>query len=154
MPTGPPPNPPGLRCRLALSLASWLAAPFLIAAMLASCADDDGGSGTTTPQTGAADDDGDLVELQLVAEDVRFDKGRLEAPAAAEVSLTLDNRDSVEHNFAIYQTAEATDPHFQGEIFAGPSFLTYQFQAPEQPGTYFFRCDIHRAAMTGEFVAE
>jgi plastocyanin len=32
--------------------------------------------------------------------------------------------------------------------------MTYEFDAPEEPGAYFFRCDVHPTAMTGTFRVE
>jgi plastocyanin len=125
------------------------------AALLAACGDDDGNS-TPTPALGldGGDTGEELVELQLTAEDTRFDKDRLQAPAASEVSLTLDNRDSADHTFSLYPSEGSEDPLFAGEAFAGPSFLTYQFLAPDQPGIYRFQCDVHPDAMAGEFIVE
>ena len=102
----------------------------------------------------SGDEGDDLVELQLTAEDNRFDKDRLQAPAASEVSLTLDNKDNTEHTLPLYPSEGSTDPLFKGEPFAGPSFLTYQFTAPEAPGTYHFQCDIHPDVMAGQFIVE
>jgi plastocyanin len=123
----------------------------LVGALFAACSDNDGGGATASPTAGEDETDG-LVELELVAEDTRFDRDRLEAPAASEVSVTLDNRDSIEHNFSLYQSAGSTEALFEGPLLPGPSFLTYQFTAPETPGAYPFRCDVHPDVMNGEFV--
>ena len=134
---------------LALTLMAGTAALFL------ACGDDNGNSTPTPAVSLTTGDEGDeLVELQLTAKDTHFDKDRLQAPAGSEVSLTLDNRDTTEHNFALYESTGSTAPLFAGELFAGPSFLSYQFTAPEQPGTYRFQCDVHPDAMAGEFIVE
>ena len=128
------------------------------ATLFVACGGGDNGDGATpAPSVGgpaSGDSDGELVELQLTAENTRFDKDRLQAPAASEVSLTLDNRDSAEHTFSLYPAEASADALFPGEAFAGPSFLTYQFTAPETPGTYRFQCDIHPDAMKGQFIVE
>jgi plastocyanin len=134
----------------------WALILALVAAALlfVACGDDNGTSSPTPAISVSSGDEGDeLVELQLTAKDTRFDKDRLQAPAASEVSVTLDNRDSTEHNFSLYESAGSTAPIFTGELFAGPSFLTYQFPAPE-PGTYRFQCDVHPDVMAGQFIVE
>ena len=78
----------------------------------------------------------------------------LEAPAGKDVALTMENKDSIEHTFSLYPSADSKDPLFAGQRFAGPSFLTYGFTAPETPGTYHFQCDIHPNAMKGDFVVK
>jgi plastocyanin len=123
------------------------------AALFIACGNDDDGGATPSPSA-AGDGDEDLFELQLTAEDTQFDPDSLEAPAASEVSLTVDNRDSIEHNFSLYESAESDEPLFEGPLFAGPSFLIYQFTAPEAPGSYQFRCDVHPDAMKGDFIVE
>jgi plastocyanin len=123
----------------------------LVAALFAACSDGDGNR-SATPAGDAGD--ADLVELELIAADTQFDKDRLEAPAGSEVAVTLDNRDSTEHNFSLYESVDAADPLSEGPLLPGPAFLTYQFTAPEAPGTYHFQCDVHPDAMNGQFVAE
>jgi plastocyanin len=129
------------------------------AALFVACGDDDSGGATadqtSTPGAASPADGGssdDLVELELKAENTQFDKDRLEAPSGSEISLTLDNRDTVEHNFSLYESQDSKDPLLEGPLFSGPSFLIYQFTAPENSGTYHFRCDVHPDAMTGDLV--
>jgi len=125
--------------------------------LLAACEDDNGDD--ASPTRGAASpanvaNGEELVELELTAENTQFDKDRLQAPAGSEVSLTLNNKDSVEHNFSLYESQDSVDPLFEGVLLPGPAFLIYQFAAPEDPGTYHFHCDIHPDAMEGEFIVE
>lgn len=81
----------------------------------------------------------------LVAEGVQFSTDAIELQSGEQVSLTLDNRDSAPHNFAIYENdadAEAQENAiFQGENVTGSS-TTYEFEAPPG-GEYPFQCDIH-----------
>ncbi len=75
--------------------------------------------------------------------------------AGAHVTLDLTNSDDVPHNFAAYRKAHGQEPIFVGEVFSGPGTATiYQFDAPGEAGTYFFRCDVHPDAMKGELVVE
>ncbi len=101
--------------------------------------EDDGVEGTT--------------ELTLAAEGIEFDRQQLSAEPGATVELTLENNDSVPHNFALYATGQAQEEIFIGETFSGPDeSMTYEFDAPDEFGTYFFRCDVHPTTMTGSFV--
>ena len=96
--------------------------------------------------------DDDAVSLELVAEGTSFDQDTLTVPAGAQVVLVLDNRDGVGHNFALYESDAAEDVIFQGEIVTEPT--TYEFTAPDDPGTYHFQCDPHAGQMNGEFLVE
>jgi plastocyanin len=59
------------------------------------------------------------------------------------------------HNFALYESKAAETEIFVGEIINGPDeTITYEFEAPSEPGTYFFRCDVHPLTMTGRFIVE
>jgi plastocyanin len=42
---------------------------------------------------------------------------------------------------------------FVGEVFSGAASRIYIFDAPD-PGTYYFRCDVHPQVMTGTAVVE
>lgn len=93
------------------------------------------------------------VTLELVAENTQFDQDTLTVPAGAQVALEFDNRDTVGHNFALYESDAADEVIFQGEIVTGTT-VTYEFTAPDEPGTYYFQCDPHSQVMNGEFVVE
>lgn len=103
----------------------------------------------------ASDDDGQAVSVELVAQDVSFDKEEITVAAGSEVSLTLTNRDQAPHDFALYRSDAAEEAIFVGEIFSGPDAeRTYEFTAPEEPGEYYFRCDVHPGQMNGTFIVE
>lgn len=91
------------------------------------------------------------TELEIEAESIRFDKTCLAAPAGTPFTLRLKNRDvAKEHTVSIYRTADGSDPLFQGERVLGPAEKTYNVSAIPA-GAYFFRCDVHPAAMKGQF---
>jgi plastocyanin len=94
------------------------------------------------------------VTLNLVARNMAFDQSTLTAPAGAHVIVRFSNRDAMPHNLAVYTDASARQAIFQGQIVMGPNSATYEFDAPGQPGTYFFRCDVHPTLMTGQFVVQ
>ncbi|MEE8353008.1 MAG: cupredoxin domain-containing protein [Dehalococcoidales bacterium] len=87
----------------------------------------------------------------LEARSVSYNKSTVTVPAGALVTITFVNDDIVTHNFAVYETAAAANVIFRGAIIR-PGTIDYRFNAPSEPGTYFFRCDIHPTFMTGDFV--
>ena len=92
------------------------------------------------------------VTVAIAAENFGFSTEIITVPAGAEVTIEFDNRDDgVPHNVAVYTDATAADAIFVGEIVTGPVRTTYTFTAPETPGNYFFRCDVH-TAMHGAFI--
>lgn len=93
------------------------------------------------------------VVVDLVAENIAFDKTTITVPAGAHVTVNFVNRDSgVPHTFSVYETAEAQKVIFRGQAVTGLARTKYEFDAPSNPGTYFFRCDIHPTQMTGQFI--
>lgn len=108
---------------------------------------------TPTPAQNATPGEGGNVTVELVAENLAFDQNTLVVPPGAEVTVNFENRDTVPHNLAVYQTSAANDPIFVGEII-NPGSTIYTFTAPEEPGMYFFRCDVHPTTMTGDFVVQ
>lgn len=98
---------------------------------------------------------GQHVMIDLVAQNIAFDKSTITVPAGAEVMVNFDNKDNgVPHNFAVYTDASATKAIFVGQIISGPKTITYSFVAPTTPGKYFFRCDAHPTTMTGTLVVK
>ena len=92
--------------------------------------------------------------VNLVAKDISFNLNTLTVSVGADVTINFDNQDSVPHNFALYTDSTARTPIFQGNIISGPGTATYKFMAPMQPGTYFFRCDVHPTMMIGSFIVK
>jgi plastocyanin len=88
--------------------------------------------------------------LQISAEDTSFDTNCLAVPAGGAFEIVFDNRDTDEHDVAIYP--DEGEPLFQGEIFAGVQTKTYDVPAIEA-GTYRFQCDVH-PDMNGVFIAK
>jgi len=67
--------------------------------------------------------------------------------------MTFQNMDpNIPHNFALYTDSHATTSIFVGDFVTGVKTVTYTFNAPSAPGSYFFRCDVHPEVMTGTFV--
>lgn len=81
-----------------------------------------------------------------------YDVTTLSVPADTPFTIAFNNQDpGVPHNVAIYTDESATEPLFVGELVTGPGEVTYEV-GPLDPGTYFFRCDVHPATMTGTFL--
>jgi plastocyanin len=93
------------------------------------------------------------VVVDIAAKNIAFNSSTITVPASANVTVNFDNQDAyVPHNFAVYDSEDAKVTIFQGRIITGPSKITYNFVAPDKPGTYFFRCDVHPTTMKGQFV--
>lgn len=90
--------------------------------------------------------------LSIAAQDKKFDKNCLAAPADSGFTIEFDNQDpAVPHNIAIYDVAHGNRPLFKGEVFFGPRKMTYSVPA-QASGTYEFRCDPHDDTMIGSFI--
>ena len=104
------------------------------------------GAEQPTPVTGAQ-------EFTIIGENNLFDVDEIQVEASGQVVMTFDNRDlGVPHNWAVYESEEAATsggaPIAGSTVENGLLTQTIVFDAPE-PGTYFFRCDVHPTTMTG-----
>ena len=109
-------------------------------------------TGVTTSATTAAG--GEATTVDLTADAMAFDTSTITVPAGAEVTVNFDNQDDgIPHNVAVYTDSSATEAIFVGDVITGPAETTYTFTAPSEPGTYYFRCDVH-PEMNGDFVVE
>lgn len=90
--------------------------------------------------------------LHASAMNSAFDVDCLAVPAGSPFKIVFDNMDpGVPHNISIYMDESAVQALFTGDLVTGPKTVTYKVDALE-PGTYFFRCDVHPTTMTGTFV--
>ena len=97
------------------------------------------------------------VTIDLTAQNIAFDKKVITVPAGAQVTINFNNKDvGVPHNFALYPElhSAANVALFTGTMTTGPQTIVYKFTAPTTPGTYYFRCDTHPTAMTGQFIVQ
>jgi plastocyanin len=102
---------------------------------------------TTTPSSSQT-----AVTINLTAQGMAFDRKTISVPAGADVTVIFENKDKIPHNLAVYTDKSAAKGIFVGEVITGPKTITYRFTAPTNPGTYFFRCDVHPATMIGDFI--
>ncbi|HKY76350.1 MAG TPA: cupredoxin domain-containing protein [Acidimicrobiia bacterium] len=111
------------------------------------------GSPAAWAETQAATCTPDGTALTIGADDKKFDKDCLAAPAEQAFTIEFDNRDLARgHNVAIYDTANGNNTAlFKGEVIRGPSKTTYSVPA-QAKGTYEFVCDPHAETMRGTFV--
>ena len=86
--------------------------------------------------------------LRIAADDGAFSTLTLSAPADEPFQIAFDNQESAPHNVAIYSDDSATEKVFGSDPFGGPAVVTYDVPALD-PGSYFFRCDVH-PDMAGE----
>ncbi len=115
-----------------------------------------GGTVTATPAAttpSGSTGGGTTKTISLSAQNIAFDQSTITVPAGAHIVMTFNNKDSgVVHNFALYTDSSAKTKIFMGDFVTGPKTVTYTFDAPSTPGTYYFRCDIHPTVMFGNFV--
>jgi plastocyanin len=93
---------------------------------------------------------------QLVAQDSEFDSDELQVTAGEEATVSVDNQDSVEHSFSVYETSADADAQ-QNAVFDGPNVSggeneDYEFTI-KKSGNYVFQCDIH-PSMRGTLTAK
>lgn len=89
--------------------------------------------------------------VSLEARDLKFTQTELTLTAGAQVRMTFQNADAgIQHNFSLFNGSDASAPViFPGPLNTGPTTVVYNFKAPNKPGEYFFRCDVHPGPMTG-----
>ena len=120
----------------------------ILVAFFAGCAAKTTPTPTPSPSTGGN-------TITVTAAGMAFDTNSISVSAGAHVTITFQNKDSgVPHNMAFYTSAAATTIIYQGARTTGVSAVTYTFDAPTTPGTYFFRCDVHPTTMTGSFIVQ
>jgi plastocyanin len=113
-----------------------------MAVLLAACA-----TPTASPAQPSDVTDADVA---ISSQDLKFDVATLTVPADSPFSLQLTNLEAAPHNVAIYRDSSASDDVFVGEVISS-STIVYQVP-PIEPGSYFFRCDVH-PDMNGTLVA-
>jgi plastocyanin len=109
--------------------------------LLAACSSADGGD------TGNGGGGGRSVAVidgavEINADALEFDVSEIEAPAGQEFTVTLNNLEGQPHNFAAY-VEDGGDVIVQGEVITGPDATVEVVVPALDPGTYFFKCDVH-----------
>jgi plastocyanin len=126
----------------------------LLSALAITCGGNNKGSGSSATRSGQGGADSSGTQLSIEAKSNTFDKKQLTAPAHTEVSVEVDNLDAgVLHNFSVYRGRDAREAIHVGQLFPGIAKQPEKFTTPD-PGSYFFRCDVHPDTMTGTFVVQ
>lgn len=91
------------------------------------------------------------ADLTVDAVDMAFSTDTITLTAGEPTTLYFRNLDGAPHNIAIYTDESASEELFIGETITDDA-VVYEIPALE-PGTYFFRCDVH-PDMAGTVVVE
>jgi plastocyanin len=121
------------------------------------CGGDGGDAPTATPRASVLEEgERPQVSIEITARENAFSTDEIAVPAGAHVTVEFTSFDPAPHNFAVYATAGGgEDEVYVGETFTGPDeTVSDDFVAPEEPGEYFFRCDVHPTTMVGRFIVE
>jgi plastocyanin len=93
---------------------------------------------TASPAATTASNSGSVT---LVAENTSFNTDKLDFKADQKVTVTVENKDGIEHNFSFAAVKADTDVE-------GGKTAKATFTAPAA-GTYTFHCEYHPATMKG-----
>jgi plastocyanin len=102
-----------------------------------------------TPQNGV---------IQVVAKSIQFNTKCMQVPSNAVTKIDFSNEDpGTPHNIEVYTNSSATT-RLTGatgptNTIVGVSQTTYTIPSGLQPGTYYFKCDVH-PGMNGKFVVK
>ncbi len=108
-------------------------------------ASDDHAGGATCQPSGST--------LSIVASGTKFDKDCLAAPASQAVTISFENKDTINHSLVILKSHTAMDPIARADVFTGPKTITLNVPALA-PGTYAFHCEVHPSVMNGTYVVK
>ncbi|MFN3652007.1 MAG: cupredoxin domain-containing protein [Armatimonadota bacterium] len=147
--------------------ARWLSlllAPCLALALLVGCAGDDTATTGNGPDTAAnvpantpeatMNGTGETREIQVVAEDMRYDPSEITVQPGEQVRVTLTNRGNSPHNIEF--ELPSGEVEFEEDLPPGET-RSLDFQAPREPGRYTVYCPVgnHRElGMTGTLIVE
>ncbi len=123
----------------------------LITLLLDAC----GGGGGDSDSSLTPTDEPASTEVTISAQNNAFSRSRIRVPAGEQILIEFTNREAAPHNIAFYESAAAEEEIYVGSTVRGPdNTVTYEFDAPEETGTYFYRCDVHPIVMTGDLIVE
>lgn len=91
--------------------------------------------------------------IVISADNIRFDRACVAAPAGQPFDIRFRNKEQVGHNVAILASHDAPTPLLDGKTFNGPATMTYHVGALPV-GTYHFHCSIHPDQMNGTLVVQ
>jgi plastocyanin len=94
---------------------------------------------------------GTVLEIETTQDDpLAFSETTLSAPAQTEVTVRYLNDSELQHNIAFFEGPDSTAPRLAAtDLGTGPGIeLEVTFTTPD-PGSYFYRCDVHPGDMNG-----
>jgi plastocyanin len=137
----------------------------LVGIIIAACASGSGASWTYAPlgptpnasaaaSAGASPGASPGVPLDVATNQdtpLAFTPNVLNAQPATVVTVTYNNNSTLEHNINFFDGPDNTAPSLGAtERVVGPNApRSVTFTTPDQPGDYYFWCDVHLAAMAG-----
>jgi plastocyanin len=82
-----------------------------------------------------------------------FVPAQLQMPAATSVTVNYLNDSSLEHNINFFAGTDSSAPSLGATArVVGPAALeSVTFTTPDQPGDYYFWCDVHFQGMAGTY---
>ena len=143
----------------------------VLALFLVACGDDGGGdvdplAGGPAPTDahgahgGHADHSGNPTStcepsgttLTIGAQNTKFDKDCLAAPAGRPFTVNFDNKDQAVHNLMILESHSASEALFDAGTI--PNGIRTLNVPALKAGTFAFHCKIHPGAMSGTFIVK
>ncbi len=94
------------------------------------------------------------LALTIVASGTAFDLNCLAVTPGDKFTVSLENQDSVAHDFSIYpSSSDLQNPLFSSLTDPNPGQTTTKYNIGAlDAGTYWFQCDFHPTSMTGTFI--
>lgn len=85
------------------------------------------------------------------AQGLAFVPAELEAPPATVIQVTYTNNSNLPHNINFFNGPDSTAESLGAtEVVIGPNAPeSVTFKTPEEPGAYYFWCDVHLDDMAG-----
>ena len=96
------------------------------------------------------EEESDAAKVVLVAKDLAFNATELQLPPDTKLSFELDNKDTVQHSFSIYEE-EGGKVLAKGPLVDGGDIGSFELTSPDA-GSYYFQCDVHPTQMNGTVV--
>lgn len=95
---------------------------------------------------------GGSTKATITAQNIAFGKPKLLLAADSEVTVEFDNKDSVVHNFSVWEDDSLATKIAGTETFAGPASKSVSFKTPAAGAKLYFNCTVH-PGMHGEIEA-
>jgi plastocyanin len=110
-----------------------------------------GASGPASSPGASGEAAATILEIETTQDDpLAFSESTLSAPAQTEVTVRYLNDSNVQHDIAFFAGPDPTAPRLAAtKVGTGPDNLQEVTFTTPDPGSYFFRCDVHPGQMNG-----